>query len=107
MSEFYVVVESLEDWSPYHPSQDVITFNDYLHRTHKPASNKIRVINLSRDYSYLSTGYYCALLAEARGHQVLPTVNTLNDVGTRALSLLQIEKIEKCLAKLEAAAEGQ
>lgn len=107
MSDFYVVVENLEDWSPYHPSDDVISFNDYLHHAPKPGSSKIRIINLSRNYSYLSTGYYCALLAEARGHQVLPSVSTLNDVGRRSLTLLQIEKIEKCLSRLEAVPDGQ
>ena len=30
---------------------------------------------------YLSQGYYCSLLAEARQHKVLPSVNTINDLS--------------------------
>ena len=30
MSAFYVVVDDLEDWKPYFPSQDVISFEQYL-----------------------------------------------------------------------------
>ncbi|KPJ92714.1 MAG: carboxylate--amine ligase [Gammaproteobacteria bacterium SG8_15] len=106
MSDFFVVVDNLKDWSPYYPSQDVITFDDYLHRVHKTDSGRVRVINLSRRYKYLSTGYYCSLLAEARGHHVLPSVRTLNDVGRKSLAVLQLEDMEKQLARLPAATEG-
>ncbi|WP_455207512.1 RimK family protein [Kaarinaea lacus] len=106
MSDFFVVVDNLKDWTPYYPSQDVITFDDYLHRAHKTDSGRVRVINLSRRYKYLSTGYYCSLLAEARGHHVLPSVRTLNDVGLKSLAILQLEDMEKQLARLPSAAEG-
>jgi len=106
MSDFFVVVDNLKDWSPYYPSQDVVTFDDYLHRIHKTDSGRVRVINLSRRYKYLSTGYYCSLLAEARGHNVLPSVRTLNDVGRKSLAVLQLEDMEKQLARLAAATEG-
>ena len=106
MSDFFVVVDNLKDWTPYYPSQDVITFDDYLHRAHKTDSGRVRVINLSRRYKYLSTGYYCSLLAEARGHHVLPSVRTLNDVGLKSLAILQLEDMEKQLARLPSAADG-
>ena len=107
MSNFFVVVDNLKDWSPYYPSQDVITFTDYLHRTHKIESGRVRVINLSRRYKYLSTGYYCSLLAEARGHHVLPSVRTLNDVGRKSLLILQLEKMEKQLSRLASGDDGE
>jgi len=106
MSDFFVVVDNLKDWSPYYPSQDVITFDDYLHRIHKFDDRKVRVINLSRRYKYLSTGYYCALLAEARGHNVLPSVRTLNDIGRESIDVLQLKDMQKHLDKLPAATEG-
>jgi len=107
MSNFFVVVDNLKDWSPYYPSQDVITFTDYLHRIHKTESGRVRVINLSRRYKYLSTGYYCSLLAEARGHHVLPSVRTLNDVGRKSLVILQLEKMEKQLSRLAPGNDGE
>ena len=106
MSEFFVVVENLKDWSPYYPSQDVITFDDYLHRVHQPDGGRVRVINLCRKYKYLSTGYYCSLLAEARTHHVLPSVRTLNDVGRKSLAALQLIDMEKELARLQNETEG-
>ncbi len=38
------------------------------------------IINLCDTSRYLSEGYYCSLLAEARKHQVLPSVSTINDL---------------------------
>ena len=106
MSNFFVVVDNLKDWSPYYPSQDVITFDDYLHRVHKSEGARVRVINLSRRFKYLSTGYYCSLLAEARGHHVLPSVRTLNDLGRKSLAILQLGDMEKYLARLAPGNEG-
>ena len=84
MSRLYIVVESLKDWTPYYPSEDVITFDDYLGMP-TSKSGRVRVINLCRSYKYLSKGYYCSLLAEARGHHVIPSVRALNDLERRAL----------------------
>ncbi|WP_027329368.1 RimK family protein [Marinimicrobium agarilyticum] len=82
MSRLFIVVESAQDWAPYFPSEQVITFDDYLQLP--PAkTNRTRVINLCRKFSYLSKGYYCSLLAEARGHSVIPSVKTLNDLRDR------------------------
>jgi len=51
------------------------------------------VINLANDYSYNSEGYYCSLLAQARGHRVIPGVDTLNKLesgmGIRMSDVLQ------------------
>ncbi len=107
MANLFVVVDDLEDWAPYHPSQDVITFSDYLHRVQKTDTHRVRVIILSRKYKYLSTGYYCSLLAEARRHHVLPTVSTLNNLDRKELAMLHFANMEKDLAKLPAAAEGE
>ena len=81
MSELLIVVDNLKDWGPYYPTENVITFEDYLARqeTHKKA--RTRVINLCRNYRYLSKGYYCSLLAEARDHHVLPSIRVINDLN--------------------------
>ena len=42
-----------------------------------------KVINLSRSHAYQSEGYYASLLAEARGHRVIPTVETILDLSSR------------------------
>jgi len=100
MTAFFVVVENLDDWQPYYPSQDVITFDEYLERGASLEGKRVRVINLCRGYRYLGTGYYCSLLAEARGHHVLPSVATISDLGRKDLAILQIEYANEHLRKL-------
>lgn len=77
MSQLFIVVESIKDWAPYYPSKQVIPFADYL-KLQPQKNSRTRVINLCRNLRYLSQGYYCSLLAEARGHSVIPSVRTLN-----------------------------
>jgi glutathione synthase/RimK-type ligase-like ATP-grasp enzyme len=57
-----------------------ISFEQYLSDYPKKDERKTRVINLCDTEIYLSRGYYCSLLAEARQHKVLPSVNTINDL---------------------------
>ena len=56
----------------------VISFERYLRDYPKLNEQKTRIINLCDTEYYLSKGYYCSLLAEARNHQVLPSVKTIN-----------------------------
>ena len=67
----------------------VINFTQYLADFPKAGEPKTRVINLCATDRYLSKGYYCSLLAEARQHKVLPSVNTINDLSTAANVELQ------------------
>ncbi len=95
MSNYFVVVESLKDWQPYYPSQDVIAFDNYVENIHEAEKKRVRIINLCRDYRYLTTGYYCSLLAEARGHHVFPSVATITDLGRKSLSALAMDEAHK------------
>lgn len=63
---------------------DVISFEKYLRDYPKLNEPKTRIINLCDTEQYLSKGYYCSLLAEARNHIVLPSVKTIN--GLRNLA---------------------
>ncbi len=62
------------------PDLAAISFDQYLSDFPKKDERKTRVINLCDTAIYLSRGYYCSLLAEARQHRVLPSVNTINDL---------------------------
>ncbi len=55
-----------------------ISFATYLRDYPKKGEPKTRVINLCDAGTYLSQGYYCSLLAEARQHQVMPSVKVIN-----------------------------
>ena len=65
-----LIINDISDWQPYYPSQSLLTANEYLQT---PAAGKSHILNLCDDLSYLSTGYYVSLLAEARGQRVLPS----------------------------------
>ena len=103
MSRLLIVVESEQDWAPYFPSEHVITFDNYLQLS-TTKTNRTRVINLCRKFGYLSKGYYCSLLAEARGHSVIPSVKTLNDLRNQhSFAIIQEHlhsQSEKFLKKL-------
>ena len=83
MSSLHIVVDQLKDWHEYFPTENLISVEDYLHTEHK-RKHRVQVINLCASYRYLSNGYYCSLLAAARGHLAFPTVKTINDLNNNA-----------------------
>jgi glutathione synthase/RimK-type ligase-like ATP-grasp enzyme len=81
MTQLKIVIENASDWAAFYPSEDVVLAKDYL--AQPPSKERYKVINLCRQYTYLSTGYYCSLLAEARHHQVVPAVKHIQDLSRR------------------------
>lgn len=59
---------------------EVVSFDQYLQDYPKLNEPKTRIINLCDTEQYLSKGYYCSLLAEARQHKALPSVSTINEL---------------------------
>ncbi|WP_369855050.1 RimK family protein [Candidatus Thalassolituus haligoni] len=100
MPAYYVVVDDLNDWAPYFPSKDVISFEQYLALPTETSDNKVRVINCCRNSHALGRGYYASLLAEARGHHIIPSITVFNDVRRKALTSLQLEGLEQTIDKL-------
>lgn len=81
-----------------------MTAHEYLTQwnesdTPEEEKQKIKVINLCHSYKYLSMGYYTSLLAEARGHTVIPSVKTVNDLAKAFLYQVQTEEIDLSLQK--------
>ena len=70
-----------------------ISFNDYLKEYPKRNEPKMRVINLCDTTGYLSQGYYCSLLAEARNHQVIPSVKVINELRSDGASMWLEERL--------------
>ncbi|MDR2928181.1 MAG: RimK family protein [Cytophagaceae bacterium] len=81
MSSVVLLLDDLNDWKSYYETSSIMSVSDYLQN--KSPHNEIKtVINLSNDYSYNSEGYYCSLLAQARGHKVVPGVDIINKLET-------------------------
>lgn len=97
MSRLVLVVDKLEDWHALYPSDDVISAQDYIQ--HFQTQKRVQIINLCRRYRYLSVGYYVSLLAEARGHRVIPSARTLSDLNEKALFGLLMEDFDKQLSQ--------
>jgi glutathione synthase/RimK-type ligase-like ATP-grasp enzyme len=56
------------------------SFEAYLRGGNGLRDAGLRVVNLCDTEHYLSRGYYCSLLAEARRQKVIPDVATINDL---------------------------
>lgn len=98
MSRLVIVVDKLSDWGAYFPDENVVAAMDYL-REPPDGDERTQVINLCRNYRYLGSGYYVSLLAEARGHRVIPSVRTINDLRKRALYSFDVEDLNQKLTR--------
>jgi glutathione synthase/RimK-type ligase-like ATP-grasp enzyme len=100
LAEHVLLVEQAADWKSGFPRLPVVTARDYLSGGDYSAHKQLRVINLCRSYRYLSIGYYCSLLAEARGHKVIPTVRTIQEISSRDIYSLETEELDAMVQKL-------
>ena len=94
MTGWVIVVDQPKDFPNADTPHKVITTSDYLARPRLFEGGRPKLINLSRSYAYQSKGYYASLLAEARGHRVVPTVETM-------LELREAKLYEHALPELE------
>ena len=92
-----IVVEQLKDWPDAATPYEIVTAAQFLGAADRHAAPGTNVINLCRSYKYLSVGYYCSLLGEARGQVVLPSVKTINDLSRKAIYCLDTEELDYAL----------
>lgn len=99
MSRQIIVVESLSEWKLGELGVEVVHVDDYLTGRDFFKQKNVQVINLCRSYRYLSVGYYCSLLAEARGHHALPSVKTMLDLSRKSMYSLDAENLDQQIQK--------
>jgi glutathione synthase/RimK-type ligase-like ATP-grasp enzyme len=87
-----IVVEKPENWKFNLEGLDIATPEKYISDPIYQSAKNLKVINLSKSYAYQSEGYYVSLLAEARGHKVLPGVSTIQDL--RFPSILREDSLD-------------
>lgn len=75
------------------PQDYLVNWDENLYES-RSGKERIKIINLCRNYKYLSSGYYCSLLAEARGHSVIPPIKAINDLSKSNLYSLQTEDLD-------------
>jgi glutathione synthase/RimK-type ligase-like ATP-grasp enzyme len=94
-----VIVDRLKDWKWDIEGLEVVTANDYLTKHAEVQKRPMRIINLCRHYTYLSGGYYCSLLAEARNDIPMPTIADIIDLSRQSLYAFALPDLEHLLAK--------
>ncbi len=113
MSRWIFLAEEKKDlqWLAQH-DLPAVHVDDYLTGAQSMGGKRnIHLLNLCRSSRYLSIGYYASLLAEARHHDVLPSVSTLLDVSRRGLirlrsDLLETSRIRTLLNKYASKEDG-
>jgi glutathione synthase/RimK-type ligase-like ATP-grasp enzyme len=107
VADWVILVDSARDFPNADTPHKVITTKDYLARSNLFRGSRPKMINLSRSFAYQSRGYYCSLLAEARGHRIIPTVETMVDLGARQLYAQSLPELDDSLQKALAAADDK
>jgi len=97
MTDWLILTDRSIDFAQEETSHKILTVRDYLARPELFDGQRPVIINLSRSYAYQSAGYYASLLAEARGHRVLPTVATMLELSRKPLYAGAIPDLESAL----------
>src|SRR5208282_1178691 len=99
MTAHIILVDRRADFKWDDSGHPVVTAREYLSRPDAFMSRYPRISNLCRDYDYMSYGYYCSLLAEARGERVIPSVATLLDLSRKSIYGLALDDLDELLEK--------
>ncbi|MDN5865305.1 MAG: RimK-like ATPgrasp N-terminal domain-containing protein, partial [Gammaproteobacteria bacterium] len=93
MTETLIVTELPEHACAAWPALPRLSPDDYLTQRERVDARGQLVVNLAPSYRYLSAGYYCSLLAEARSQRVIPSVRTIEDLSRKTLYGLAIQNL--------------
>jgi len=111
MTGWVILVDQPKDFPNADTPHKVIMTSEYLARPKLFDVGRPKLVNLSRSYAYQSKGYYASLLAEARGHRVVPTVETMLELRESKLyehALPDLEdELNRCARKADFQPEAQ
>ncbi|MDD9900813.1 MAG: RimK family protein [Alphaproteobacteria bacterium] len=102
MSKHLLIVDKKADFIEEHPDRVVINATDYIANKGDidlRKSSRMRVINLCHDYDYLSRGYYCSLLAEARRQRCVPSTLDIINLNWKRLYQTSLPELNALLEK--------
>jgi len=92
--KIYFVVNNPQSWPLDIPGVEVVSAKSYLTNSEYSSQRNAKVFNLCRSYRYQSTGYYVSLLAAARGHKPLPSVQTIQDLKSPTITRIVSSELE-------------
>jgi len=94
-----IVVNNPKHWTLPVSGVEVVSAKDYLTNPEFTDLRNVRVFNLCREYTYQSKGYYVSLLAEARGHKVIPNVKSIQDLKAPAIVKIISDELDDLIQK--------
>src|ERR1700719_4006149 len=107
MTGWVILVDQGRDLPNAETPHKVISTGEYLARPRLFDMGRPKIVNLARSYAYQSKGYYASLLAEARGHRVVPTVETMLELREQKLYEHALPELEDELNRCARRAEFQ
>src|SRR5581483_9578104 len=111
MTGWVILVDQSRDLPNAETPHKVITTSEYLARPRLFDMGRPKLVNLARSYAYQSKGYYASLLAEARGHRVVPTVETMLELREQKLyehALPDLEdELNRCARRADFQPDGE
>lgn len=98
-NDWILIADDLRDLAALGAPFRMMTTRDYVLKPKLLSGARPKIINLARSYNYQTDGYYASLLGEARGHRVVPTVETMLDLYDRDMHEDAISVLEELLNK--------
>mgnify|MGYP003647675343 FL=1 len=99
MSDWLILVDHASDLAQHETPHKVMRVRDYLNAPGLFSGRRPNILNLARTYGYQSEGYYASLLAEARGHRVAPSVQTMVELSRKSLYAQALPELNAALAR--------
>ncbi len=100
------VVENLVLWPDEVAGADVALASRYLAGAPYESGAYDKVYNLCECTTYQGQGFYVSMIAEARGHQPVPNLRTIEDLGSAPVLELLAQEMEPLVEQLAAAPES-
>lgn len=101
-----VVVHDPKEWPFHQEGVEVVAARKYLVHPSYSTLERVRVVNLCRSLAYQKIGYYVSLLADARGHKPMPSIETIQNMKSQAVAPILgsevQELIDQSLQKVQA-----
>ncbi|MGE3172571.1 MAG: RimK family protein [Planctomycetota bacterium] len=81
-----VVVNDPKEWPFHQDGVEVVAARTYLTHPSYSTLDRVRVVNLCRSLAYQKIGYYVSLIADARGHRPMPSIETIQNMKSQAVA---------------------
>ncbi len=99
-SKVVILVNRLKDFRWDAKGATLMRTRDYIKLPPDASFKNATILNLSGDYQYLGFGYYCSLLAQARGHRILPSISTIADLHLHDEGGTMLDPLERSLRRI-------